>query len=187
MSALLGREFICAWVNTRPELPATHFGIIPPDAMDWRRNFPQGTGNTNVTMFFCSSDGRVLSHLEGFWAPAAFVREARYVLQARDRLTVRGVEVPENAALEGVRDMHRQAIADYRYEGGLGWREPGESPVPMHERPRPPWDEEGRRRPHPIDNAFLQLIRFHEFELSNPLRRVDGALTERLPIIQTGG
>jgi hypothetical protein len=186
---ILNREFICAWANSNPELPSSNFGIIPPEGMEWRRNFPQGTGNTNVTLFFCTSDGRVLHHMEGCWGPTAFVREAGYVLAARDRLTVGGREVPENTAREGIREMHRQAIADYRDEMSWGGREPWDWPRPEPRSPvRPPPDEDRRRRPVPSVNGVLDpLIRFHESEIANPLRRVEEALRLRLPVVQTGG
>lgn len=189
VSDLLNREFVCAWINSQPALPASRFGVIPRESMEWRRYYPQGTGANNVTMFFCTSDGRVLHHLEGFWAPVLFVRETHYVLRARDRLTVRGREVPENVAIEGMREMHRQAIAEYRSEAG-SWGDGIRKDVdPENLRPIPPPDDDrDRRRPVPVPNpAIALLIRFHEIEIANPLRRVEQALSERIPAINTGG
>ncbi|MBI5365540.1 MAG: hypothetical protein HZA54_00770 [Planctomycetes bacterium] len=213
--AWLARDFVCAWVNSRPEVPAQHFRRLDEEKLrGWQRLYPQGTGAASVTMYFSTTDGRVLSHLEGFWAPGVFLREMHWVTAMRDRLTAGGIGVPEDVARAGVAEMHRRAIDVWRREvgfwgeggGGAGRRAPEDAErerdadrKPVRPQPNPPpqpdplpqpqpWPEPRPMPPLPTPGGWVgALVRFHEAELARPLLPIEQAMAERVPPAPPGG
>ncbi len=157
---LLNREFVCAWTNTRPDLPPSSFSIIPDRQLwRWSDNFAQGTGANNVGLLFCTSNGWVLHEMQGFFAPEAFLEELRFVLDARNELTRRSVQVAFDDAARGMRERHRIEIASLQARLS---RDSG-----SHR----PWS--GRRRPAVQQNEISLRIGFHRVGLAQPLRRVE--------------
>lgn len=71
----LRRDFVCAWMNKSPKAKFA-------DGLYDRVKVPQGLGNgtgvTNVTAVFASSDGTVIHAMPGYLDPASFLRHLEF-------------------------------------------------------------------------------------------------------------
>src|SRR5438094_9323727 len=88
--AHLRENFVTVWHNQTPDRP----GLFP--AQDFspaeeRNRYPEGGGGNNVQTYFCTPDGKLIYHLEGYWGCNRYVREAFYAKALASRLAT----VPE--------------------------------------------------------------------------------------------
>jgi hypothetical protein len=70
-----------------------------------KATLPPGAGGTNVKIFFCAPDGRILNYLQGHWTPREFTDHAAFSLELL-RVYERGGN--ENDLRQDITDMHRQ-------------------------------------------------------------------------------
>lgn len=93
-------NFVATWYNQDPRTyPPTSPGAVNSNiacnclapqgiargaearqALVKANNLPPGTGATNVKIFFCTHDGKILNYLQGHWTPKEFVQHARFAL-----------------------------------------------------------------------------------------------------------
>lgn len=152
----LNRDFVCAWTNSRPDVPPTTFPVLPPHTLrDWEKNFAPGTGANNVGLLFCSSNGWVLMELRGFLTPDGFLEELRFVLAARDEITRGSPTVTFDRAAQGMRERHQAAI------------------LSLQDR-----ESRGRRPVRPRDLELALRIGHHQAGMREPLRRVESVHPE---------
>lgn len=165
MADLLNDQFVCVWRNRAPGTPWTDFPRITD--FGWERNFPQGTGNGAVNMYFCSSNGFVMNELGGFWAPADFVEEARFALDAARDLTHGGEAVSRTEAARELTARHDEAAGRLQRElDGMQRRR---------------WLPAGGRA-----QSLMERIGFHRAQAASPLADVE-ALYQPRPRPMRGG
>lgn len=165
---LLNDEFVCVWRNRAPGTPWEGYPRI--NDWDWRRRFPQGTGNGAVNLYFCSSNGFTMNELGGFWAPGDFLEEARFALDVARDLTRGGEEVRRDVAARELTARHDQEV------GRL------ERLLRDLQSMKRVWGPEHAARMQ----ALSQRIGFHRLEAQQPLRDVEALYNPR-PIRPIGG
>lgn len=148
----LNDHFVCVWMNRSPGTPQDTFPRITD--FRWETNFPQGTGNGAVNMYFCASNGFVINELGGFWAPQDFLEEARFALDAARALTGGGETVARDVAARELTRRHDEVAA--RLSRELQGR---------------------RRRWDPRANSIAQRINFHRAQARSPLADVERLYT----------
>jgi len=164
----LNDQYVCVWRNRAPGTPQDNFPRITD--FRWEQNFPQGTGNGAVNMYFCASNGFVMNELGGFWAPGDFLEEARFVVDAARALTGGGDTVARDAAARELTRRHDEAVGRLTRE-------------------LQDLQGNGRRRPWVADtraNSLSQRINFHRAQGQSPLQDVD-ALYQPRPVPEPGG
>ncbi len=157
----LNDQFVCVWRNRAPGTPQTDFPRITD--FRWERNFPEGTGNGAVNMYFCSSNGFVMNELGGFWATEDFLEEARFAVDAAHALTGGGEAVARDTAARELTRRHDEAVGRLTREL-----------------------QGGRRRWDPRANAVTQRINFHRAQGQSPLTDVEALYNPR-PVPKPGG
>lgn len=158
----LNDHFVCIWMNRSPGTPQEAFPRIAD--FRWEQNFPQGTGNGAVNMYFCTSNGYVMNELGGFWAPEDFLEEARFAVEAARELTGDGGTVARGEAARELTRLHDEAVRRLTRElwGGR----------------RPPWNAR--------DSSIKQRINFHRAQARAALADVEGLYNPQ-PVGGPGG
>jgi hypothetical protein len=70
-----------------------------------KATLPPGAGGTNVKIFFCTPDGRILNYLQGHWTPKEFTDHAAFSLELM-KIYERGGS--DSNLRDDITDMHRQ-------------------------------------------------------------------------------
>jgi hypothetical protein len=93
---LLNDNFVCAWVNRRPDLKFMD-GLYPKE---WRpRGLPNGAAVTNVTSVFAAPDGTVIHAMPGYLDVAGFKRHLEYARKLQAQLYDPAVKKEDRAGL----------------------------------------------------------------------------------------
>lgn len=98
----LDTQFVVTWFNQAKQLfpggPAAASDHQPQVSEHYLRTFPDGAGGSNVRMFFCTPDARVVHSIEGYYRPATFLQEVAF---ARELLA--GAAARQATASEDIR------------------------------------------------------------------------------------
>lgn len=97
----LNAEFVCAWVNKRPDEPFEHL----PDKAGC--GLAMGAGFTNVTSVFCASDGTVIHAMPGFLSIIDFKNHLNFARALHARLYDPRIRGGERFAIHA--DAHLKA------------------------------------------------------------------------------
>ena len=93
------RSFVCVKVNI---VPGLLLGGASHHSEELLAQFPEGGGGGNVRSLFCTTDGRIVSEVKGFWGPE------RYTFEAEQALSVIRSSREDIAAFHGQHEtMHR--------------------------------------------------------------------------------
>jgi len=93
---LLNEQFVCAWVNKRPE---RKFRDGTNANIKCEIRLPNGLGLTNVTAVFAAADGTVIHAMPGFLDVPAFKLHLEFARDLHSRLFAPDVKPEERAAI----------------------------------------------------------------------------------------
>jgi len=155
------------------------------------RHFPNGTGDTNIVMFFCTAEGQVLHALKGYWEPERLIEEIDFVTGLRDTLLKQ--KLPEEELKLKLADAHRERAQALR-------KLPKEASRPQEPRAIPstcPSSNLQKKKEEQAEQAAKAqaftpqtwdlLAQGHETQAKAPLQEVLKAADEWNPMKQYGG
>ena len=84
----LDTQFVVTWFNQARDLfpgePAAAADHQPQVSEHYLSTFPDGAGGSNVRLFFCTPDARVVHSIEGFYRPATLLQEVAFARELLD-------------------------------------------------------------------------------------------------------